>query len=195
MTGATYNVYRGTTSGGETSLAAVAAVTSSSTYQVYNDLTAVNGTTYFYYVKATLYGVEGSATAEVTAALPSYSGFPAFAFQFVGSASAVGSYLSDASFIGSGSSTTSASANTVNTMCFKVETASQPTGSSGVSATISYSNNGGSTDAYTSVSGACGTAVAGYDTSVTNVRWTMVGTIPATSASNSGSVGFRARVP
>ena len=80
-------------------------------------------------------------------------------------------------------------------MCFKLGTAGQPTGSAGVTATISYSNDGGSTFAYTPVSGACGTASAGYDTAVTTVRWTIVGSLGATTGSNTASVSFAARVP
>lgn len=60
----------------------------------------------------------------------------------------------------------------------------------GASMTIAYSNNGGTTYAYTPVSGGGG-APAGYDRNVTNVRWTLTGNL---NSGGSGSVGFTSRI-
>jgi hypothetical protein len=76
---------------------------------------------------------------------------------------------------------------------FKVGTASSSLASTFLSATVSYSNNGGSTYAYTPASGGGG-APAGYDGNVTNVKWTFTGTLCADSTHNSGSVSFTARI-
>jgi uncharacterized repeat protein (TIGR01451 family) len=381
VSGASYTVYRGTTSGGETLLASVSAISSSSTYPIYNDLTTANGTTYYYEVTATVNGTQGARSPEVAATLPSFAGLTTTAYQLVASSSSVGTFSSDSGFVHSAGSpsstgaainTTSAISNpapsavyqterfaaafyyllsglqagasyivriheaelhfgtssgvctnsnctgsrvfnvTINGVaalssfdiwaeaggvytaiardftaaanssgqiyigfcstsslttpttctapgngannakidgiqiysappalaltlsaststpvpgtnviyttsftnsgsapasstiistpvpsptCFDVGTASQPAGSSGVSATITYSNNSGSTYAYTPVSGACGTASSGYDTTVTNIRWTFSAAVGATSSSNSGSVSFTVRVP
>jgi uncharacterized repeat protein (TIGR01451 family) len=363
-------------------LASVSAISSSSTYPIYNDLTTANGTTYYYEVTSVVSGTEGARSAEVTAILPSLGGLTTAAYQLVASYSAVGSFSSDSAFInGAGSPSSVATAiNTTSAIstpapsavyqterfaaafyyllsglkaaasyvvriheaelsfgapsgatcansnctglrifnvtingaaalsnfdiwaetgaadtaiardftatanssgqiyigfcstsslttpttctapsggannakidgvqvysappalaltlststltpvpgtnvtyttsftnsgsapasstvistpvpsptCFDVGTASQPTGSSGVSATITYSNNSGSTYGYTPVSGACGTASSGYDTTVTNIRWTFSAAVGATSSSNSGSVSFTVRVP
>lgn len=58
---ATFNVYRGTTSGGETLLAGGVIPMN------YTDNTAVVGTKYFYTVTATVGGVESSPSTEVAA--------------------------------------------------------------------------------------------------------------------------------
>lgn len=58
---------------------------------------------------------------------------------------------------------------------------------------IAYSNNNGSTWTYTPTSGG-GSAPAGYDRNVTNIRWTFSGTLSQTANSNTGSVGFTSRI-
>ncbi|HYU99994.1 MAG TPA: hypothetical protein VE977_14295, partial [Pyrinomonadaceae bacterium] len=59
--------------------------------------------------------------------------------------------------------------------------------------TVAYSNNGGSTWSYTPVS-AAGGAPAGYDRSVTHVRWSFSANLSQTSPNNSGSVGLTTRI-
>ena len=66
-------------------------------------------------------------------------------------------------------------------------------GTTGLTVAVAYSNNSGSTWAYTPASGAGG-APAGYDRLVTNVRWTFTGNLSPTVPNNTGSVGFIARV-
>ena len=67
-----YNIYRGTTSGAETFLAAVSA--SSLTFPCatacFTDGSVANGTLYFYYVTAVNIDGESSPSSEVTAAIP-----------------------------------------------------------------------------------------------------------------------------
>lgn len=60
---------------------------------------------------------------------------------------------------------------------FKVGGASFNAGTSTLSAAISYSNDNGSSWTYTPASGGC-SAPAGYDYCVTDVRWTMTGSMP-----------------
>jgi uncharacterized repeat protein (TIGR01451 family) len=76
---------------------------------------------------------------------------------------------------------------------FKLSSAAFSPGTSGLSPAVAYSNNGGSTYTYTPVSGAGG-APAGYDRTVTHVRWTMTGNLSATSPNNSYGVSFQARI-
>jgi uncharacterized repeat protein (TIGR01451 family) len=76
---------------------------------------------------------------------------------------------------------------------FKVGSATSSLGTTGLSVTITYSNNNGTSYNYTPASGGGG-APAGYDRNVTNVRWTFTGTLTQTSPNNSGSVGFTSRI-
>ena len=76
---------------------------------------------------------------------------------------------------------------------FKLSSASLAAGSSGLTAVVTYSNNGGSTYAYTPVSGGGG-APAGYDRTVTHLRWTMTGNLSPTSPNNTYSLSFQVRV-
>ncbi len=70
---------------------------------------------------------------------------------------------------------------------FAVGSASAALGTTGLSASISYSQDGGSTYSYAPVSGAGG-APAGYDGNVTNIRWTMSGALgPAPSVDSGGT--------
>ena len=76
---------------------------------------------------------------------------------------------------------------------FRVGSLTSSPGSTGLVATFEYSNDGGTTWAYTPVSGAGG-APAGYDRLVTNVRWTFTGNLSQTPPNNAGSVGFTVRI-
>lgn len=76
---------------------------------------------------------------------------------------------------------------------FKVGSATSSLGTTGLSVTIAYSNNNGSSYAYTPASGGGG-ASSGYDRSVTNIRWTFGGSLSQTSPNNSGNVGFALRI-
>ena len=76
---------------------------------------------------------------------------------------------------------------------FKVGSVTTSLGTTGLTITIAYSSNGGSTWTYTPASGG-GSAPAGYDRNVTNVRWTFGGNLSQTSPNNTGSVGFTVRI-
>ncbi|HEY7634895.1 MAG TPA: hypothetical protein VH763_05100 [Gemmatimonadales bacterium] len=76
---------------------------------------------------------------------------------------------------------------------FKLGSAAFAPGTSGLTTAVSYSNNGGSSYTYTPVSGGGG-APAGYDRTVTHVRWTMTGNLSPTSPNNSYGVSFQVRI-
>ena len=76
---------------------------------------------------------------------------------------------------------------------FKVGSASTTLGTTGLTVVIAYSNDNGSTFTYTPVSGAGG-APAGYDRTVTHVRWTFTGDLTQTSPNHAGSVAFGVRI-
>ncbi len=76
---------------------------------------------------------------------------------------------------------------------FKVGSAGSSLGTTGLTVTIAYSNNGGSTYVYTPASGGGG-ASSGYDRTVTNVRWTFTGNLSQTSPNNTGNVSFTAKI-
>jgi len=76
---------------------------------------------------------------------------------------------------------------------YKIGADSSALGTTGLSLVVAYSNNGGSTYAYAPTSGGGG-APAGYDRSVTNIRWTFSGSLSQTSPNNSGSIGFTCRI-
>ncbi|MFL6333707.1 MAG: hypothetical protein ACJ754_10395 [Pyrinomonadaceae bacterium] len=76
---------------------------------------------------------------------------------------------------------------------FKVGSASTTLGTTGLTVAVAYSNDNGTTWTYTPVSGAGG-APAGYDRTVTNVRWTFTGDLSQTSPNHAGSVSFGVRV-
>ena len=73
---------------------------------------------------------------------------------------------------------------------FKIGGATFNAGTSTLSFTVVYSNNGGSTWTYTPVTGGC-SAPAGYDHCVTNVKWTTTGSMPT---GTSFTVGLVVRV-
>jgi uncharacterized repeat protein (TIGR01451 family) len=76
---------------------------------------------------------------------------------------------------------------------FKVSSVTNSLGTTGLTVTVAYSNNGGSTYAYTPASGGGG-AVPGYDRSATHIRWTFTGNLSQASPNNSGSVSFTSRI-
>ena len=63
----------------------------------------------------------------------------------------------------------------------------------GLTATLAYSNDGGSTWTYVPASLACG-APAGFDRCVNRVRWTLTGTLSSTAPNNTGTVQFVSRI-
>jgi uncharacterized repeat protein (TIGR01451 family)/fimbrial isopeptide formation D2 family protein len=75
----------------------------------------------------------------------------------------------------------------------KVGSPTATLGTTGLTVTISYSNNNGSTFTYVPTSGAGG-APAGYDRTVTHVRWTFTGNLSQTSPNNSGNVIFTVQI-
>jgi trimeric autotransporter adhesin len=76
---------------------------------------------------------------------------------------------------------------------FKVGSVVNNLGSTGLTVGVAYSNNNGTTWTYTPVSGTGG-APAGYDRTVTNIRWSFNGNLSQTSPYNTGSVRFTARI-
>lgn len=76
---------------------------------------------------------------------------------------------------------------------FKVGSVTNSLGTTGLTVTVAYSNNGGTTWAYTPTSGTGG-APAGYDRTVTHIRWTFTGSLSQTAPNNAGSVGFTVRI-
>jgi len=76
---------------------------------------------------------------------------------------------------------------------FKVGSETHNLGTTGLTVAVTYSNNGGTTYAYTPASGGGG-APAGYDRNVTNLRWTFTGSLSQTSPNNTGSVSFTTRI-
>ncbi|MET0626733.1 MAG: hypothetical protein ABW250_27620 [Pyrinomonadaceae bacterium] len=76
---------------------------------------------------------------------------------------------------------------------FKVGSVTTSLGTTGLTVSVAYSNDGGATWTYTPTSGAGG-ALAGYDRTVTHVRWTFTGNLGQTAPNNAGSVGFTTRI-
>lgn len=76
---------------------------------------------------------------------------------------------------------------------FKVGSVTNNLGTTGLTVTVAYSNNGGTTYTYTPVSGTGG-APAGYDRTVTHVRWTFTGSLSQTAPNNTGNVRFTVRI-
>lgn len=69
----------------------------------------------------------------------------------------------------------------------------QETLPAGVTATVSFSADGGATWTHAPASGGCG-APAGYDACVQRIRWTLAGTLPADPAHSAGTLRFVARI-
>ena len=76
---------------------------------------------------------------------------------------------------------------------FKVGSTSASLGTTGLAVAIQYSNDNGANYTYTPVSGAGG-APAGYDRTVTHVRWVFTGDLSNVAPNNNGSVQFTARI-
>ncbi|HEY7193209.1 MAG TPA: autotransporter-associated beta strand repeat-containing protein, partial [Gemmatimonadales bacterium] len=76
---------------------------------------------------------------------------------------------------------------------FKVGSVTNNLGTTGLSVTVAYSNDGGSTWIYVPASGAGG-APAGYDRLVTHVRWSFTGNLSPTPPNNTAQLTFVARV-
>ena len=80
-----------------------------------------------------------------------------------------------------------------NNVDFKLGSVTSSLGTSGLTVSAAYSNNGAVSFSYTPVSGAGGAAV-GYDRTVTHVRWTFTGSLSQTGPNNVVSVGLIARI-
>jgi uncharacterized repeat protein (TIGR01451 family) len=76
---------------------------------------------------------------------------------------------------------------------FKVGSVTNSLGSTGLTVVVAYSDNNGASFAYTPTSGGGG-APAGYDRTVTHIRWTFAGSLSQTSPNNAGSVAFTTRI-
>jgi uncharacterized repeat protein (TIGR01451 family) len=76
---------------------------------------------------------------------------------------------------------------------FKVGSITNSLGTTGLTASIAYSNDSGTTWTYTPASGGGG-APTGYDRNVTKVRLSFGGAFSPTSPNNTGSVGFTVRI-
>ncbi|HEX8745779.1 MAG TPA: hypothetical protein VF717_01180 [Pyrinomonadaceae bacterium] len=76
---------------------------------------------------------------------------------------------------------------------FKIGSVTSSLGSTGLTLSVTYSNNNGASYSYTPVSGAGG-APAGYDATVTHIRFQFTGNLSQTSPNNSGSVSFKVRI-
>lgn len=76
---------------------------------------------------------------------------------------------------------------------YKIGANTSSLATTGLSVVIGYSNNGGSTYAYTPVSGGGG-GPPGYDRSVTHIRWSFSGNLSQSAPNNSGSIGFTAHI-
>ncbi|HVF45669.1 MAG TPA: hypothetical protein VM936_21765 [Pyrinomonadaceae bacterium] len=78
-------------------------------------------------------------------------------------------------------------------MDFKLGSVVNGLGTTGLTVTVAYSNDGGASWTYTPASGAGG-APAGYDRNVTHIRWSFAGSLSHVSPNNAGSVSFTARI-
>jgi parallel beta-helix repeat protein len=76
---------------------------------------------------------------------------------------------------------------------FKVGSVVNNLGTTGLTVGVAYSNNNGTTWTYTPASGTGG-APAGYDRTVTHVRWSFGGSLSQSGAGNTGSVRFTVRI-
>lgn len=76
---------------------------------------------------------------------------------------------------------------------FKIGSVTSALGTTGLSVTVSYSNDGGTTWTYTPASGAGG-APANYDRVITHVRWSLSGNLSQTSPNNSGAISLTVQI-
>jgi uncharacterized repeat protein (TIGR01451 family) len=82
---------------------------------------------------------------------------------------------------------------TPNDTDFKLASAFENLGTTGLTVTVEYSDDGGTGWGYVPVSGQGG-APAGFDRTVTHVRWVFTGTLSPAPPDNLGSVGYTARI-
>jgi len=76
---------------------------------------------------------------------------------------------------------------------FKVGSVTNTLGTTGLSVTVSYSSDGGTTWTYTPASGAGG-APGNYDRVITHVRWSLNGSLSQNTPHNSGSMSFTVQI-
>jgi hypothetical protein len=76
---------------------------------------------------------------------------------------------------------------------FKVGSVSTNLGSTGLTVSVSYSDDGGLSWGWIPTSGAGG-APPGYDATVTHVRWSFSGTLVSLPPDNTGSIVFTVRI-
>jgi uncharacterized repeat protein (TIGR01451 family) len=76
---------------------------------------------------------------------------------------------------------------------FKLGSAAAALGTTTLTVAFEYSNDNGATWRYTPAS-AAGGAPAGYDNTVTHIRWTFTGSLSHTAPNNAGTVSFIVRV-
>jgi len=76
---------------------------------------------------------------------------------------------------------------------FKVGSATQNLGNTGLTVSVNYSNDNGGTWTYTPVSGG-GNAPAGYDRNVTKIRWVFSGSLSHNTPNNAGTISFTTRI-
>ena len=76
---------------------------------------------------------------------------------------------------------------------FKIGSVTNSLGTTGLSVAVSYSNDSGATWTYTPASGAGG-APSNYDRVITNVRWSLSGSLSQTSPNNSGTISFTVQI-
>jgi uncharacterized repeat protein (TIGR01451 family) len=72
---------------------------------------------------------------------------------------------------------------------FKLNSVTSNLGTTGLTVAVDYSDDDGASYEYTPTDGAGG-APAGYDRTVTHIRWTFTGNLEQTAPANSGSIGF-----
>jgi uncharacterized repeat protein (TIGR01451 family) len=76
---------------------------------------------------------------------------------------------------------------------FKLGSPSTNLGTTGMTVAVEYSNDNASTWSYTPVSGGGG-ALAGYNRTMTHVRWRFTGNLSQTAPNNTGSVTYAVRI-
>lgn len=76
---------------------------------------------------------------------------------------------------------------------FKLNSVINNLGTTRLKVRVSYSNNGGVTYTYMPTDGAGG-APAGYDRTITHIRWTFTGKVSPRAPDNAGSVSFTTRI-
>jgi uncharacterized repeat protein (TIGR01451 family) len=77
---------------------------------------------------------------------------------------------------------------------FKVGSAAASLGTTGLAVAFQYSYDGGASFTATAPTSGGGGAPAGYDRTVTHVRWVFTGNLSQTAPNNTGNVSFAARI-